>query len=357
MTKQQHGQSIKDIYYNPRIPGSYGGVKSLAKTIGKSKKVTKDWLQTQDTYTLHKTIRRKFPRRKVIVGGPNQQFQADLIDLQQFKKKNKGFSYLLTLIDVFSKFAYVLPLQNKNGNTLLDAFQNLFASGFKTLSLQTDRGKEFINKKVQRFLKDQRVHFFTTQNDDIKASIVERFNRTLKDRMFRYLTHNETNRYIDILPDLVESYNNTYHRSIKMAPSNVDKTNKEEVWQTLYGNFTNETPKILFREGDRVRISKVKKTFEKGYLPSWTGEMFTIYDVQRKTTPPVYRLKDDNGEVLEGTFYQQELQKIAHKEVYRVSRILKERQIRGQKQYLVEWFGYPASFNSWIPSSHMQSYG
>ena len=226
-TTRRRGKNIKDIYYNPRLPGSYGGVQALSTAIGKSKKLVKDWLQAQDTYTLHKSIRRKFPRRKTIVGGPNHQFQADLIDLQQFKKDNNGFSYLLTLIDVFSKFAYVVPLQNKNGNTLLDAFKNLFASGFKTLSLQTDRGKEFINKKLQSFLKGKQVHFFVTQNDEIKASIVERFNRTLKDRMFRYLTHNETRRYIDVLPDFVETYNNTYHRSIKMSPINVDTSIKE----------------------------------------------------------------------------------------------------------------------------------
>ena len=315
-----------------------------------------NWLKTQDTYTLHKPIRRKFQRRRVIVGGKNHQFQADLIDLRALRNKNDGVSYLLTCIDVFTKYAYVIPLKRKTGRSLVKAFETIFKTGEVPLRLQTDKGTEFRNRLFQTFLKKHNVHFFVSQNDDIKAAIVERFNRTLKERMWRYFTKHNTKRYVDILPNLVKSYNKTYHRSIKLAPAQVTSANQEVVWQNLYGQQPSSKSSPLLSEGDRVRISKAKKQFEKGYLPSWTEELFTISEIRHRTAPTTYILKDDSGAILEGSFYLEELQKVADKEVYRISNILKER-VRGrQKQYLVEWLGYPSSFNSWIPANHIQNY-
>ena len=195
-----------------------------------------NWLKTQDTYTLHKPIRRKFQRRRVIVGGKNHQFQADLIDLRALRNKNDGVSYLLTCIDVFSKYAYVIPLKRKTGRSLVKAFETIFKTGEVPLRLQTDKGTEFRNRLFQTFLKKHNVHFFVSQNDDIKAAIVERFNRTLKERMWRYFTKHNTKRYVDILPNLVKSYNKTYHRSIKLAPAQVTSANQEVVWQNFMVN-------------------------------------------------------------------------------------------------------------------------
>ena len=263
---------------------------------------------------------------------------------------------MLTCIDVFSKYAYVIPLKDKSGQSLVKAFDKIFKTGQIPLRLQTDKGTEFKNRQLQTFLKKHNVHFFVSHNDDIKASIVERFNRTLKERMWRYFTKHNTRRYVDVLTDLVKSYNNTYHGSIKLAPVQVNSSNQEFVWQNLYGQQPTSKPSSYLKEGDRVRISKVKKQFEKGYLPSWTEELFTISVVRRRTIPHTYTLKDDNGEILEGSFYSQELQKVADKEVYRIANILKER-VRGkQKEYLVKWLGYPSSFDSSISASHIQKY-
>ena len=169
--------------------------------------------------------------------------------------------------------------------------------------------------------KQHGIDFFVSNNDDIKASIIERFNRTIKDRIYRYLTKHNTKRYLDALPAFVKSYNNSYHRSIKRTPMQVNSTNQEDVWRTLYLVPVKEE-KSYMKEGDRVRISKVKKTFEKGYLPNWTMELFTISRIFSKTKPQTYKLKDDNGDELEGSFYMQELQKVGNKEVYRISNIL-----------------------------------
>ena len=173
--------------------------------------------------------------------------------------------------------------------------------------------------------------------------------------MYRFLTKHNTTRYIDALPDLVKSYNNSYHRSIRRAPSEVNFKNQEVVWRNLYLLPVDENIGEL-KEGDRVRISKVKKTFEKGYLPNWTMELFTISRILHRTKPRTYKLKDDNGDELEGSFYLQELQKVSDQEIYRISNILQHRRNKGRKEVLIEWMGYPSSFNSWIPASNITTY-
>jgi transposase InsO family protein len=140
------------------------------------------------------------------VYGIDHQWQADLVDLGKSASYNKGFKYLLTCIDVLSRYAWIVPLKNKTGKTLKEAFQVIFKSGRQPIRLQTDKGTEFTNRVFQKFLKENDVHFFTTYNEETKASIVERFNRTLKTKMWKYFTHRETIIYIDVLSEMVESY-------------------------------------------------------------------------------------------------------------------------------------------------------
>ena len=142
----------------------------------------------------------------MVVYGIDHQWQADLVDLGKLASYNKGFKYLLTCIDVLSRYAWIVPLKNKTGKTLKEAFQVIFKSGRQPIRLQTDKGTEFTNRVFQKFLKENDVHFFTTYNEETKASIVERFNRTLKTKMWKYFTHRETIIYIDVLSEMVESY-------------------------------------------------------------------------------------------------------------------------------------------------------
>ena len=146
-------------------------------------KKTKDWLATQDTYTLHKPVRYKFPRRKVMSYGIGDLLQCDLVDLSKFAKYNKGVKYLLTVIDVFSKYAYAIPLKSKNDTSLLSAFKILFKHLKTTVKhINTDRGKEFFNSKLKNFFIRKRVNHYATHSE-YKASVVERFNRTLKNTL------------------------------------------------------------------------------------------------------------------------------------------------------------------------------
>ena len=187
--------------------------------------------------------------------------------LSRLKKSNDVTTFLLTVIDVFSKRAWCIPLKNKSAASLVAAFTQLLRER-SPITLQTDKGSEFLNRSLQKLLKQYDVLHISKHNGETKASIVERFNRTLKTRMWRYFTKSQSGRYLDVLQDCVRSYNKTYHRNIGIAPSEVNGTNQESVWKRLYGHEGGGTPQ--FRIGDRVRISKAKRHFEKGYMANWT---------------------------------------------------------------------------------------
>ena len=231
-----------------------------------------------------------------------------------------------------------MPLKTKQGQELVKAFQTILSSGRKPNKLQTDQGTEFLNRVFQKFLRENNIEFFTV-NSGLKASVVERFNRTFKNKMYKYFTAKNTLTYINVLPKLVKSYNNTYHRSIKMKPSQVTKSNEAKVWDTLYCNDVDKRVRYKFQVGDRVRISKAKRIFEKSYLPNFTEEMFTIYKRFARQVP-VYKLKDAAGEILDGTFYEAELQKVIKEDdVYRVEKVLRKRKRKGVVEYFVKWKG------------------
>ena len=209
-------------------------------------------------------------------------------------------------------------------------------------------GSEFTNAKVQTFLRKHNIHFFTTDSDT-KASIVERFNRTLKTRMFKYFTSENTYRYVDVLQSLVNGYNGTYHRSIKMQPKRVRRIHQPVIRQRLYGETTKRRVKAYkYNIGDRVRISKRQTTFAKGYLPGWSEEIFVIRKRSRQREP-VYYLRDLKHEDITGVFYEPELQRVHESTDYRVEKVLRSRKKRGgEKKYFVKWKGWDDSFNSWV---------
>ncbi|KAJ8020517.1 hypothetical protein HOLleu_40127 [Holothuria leucospilota] len=349
---------LNKIYFDPLHPASFGGIGPIRETVKADNKklITtrdiKNWLSTKDTYTLHKPLRRNFKRNRVIVSGIDSQWQADLVDVSSLSRQNKGHRYILTCIDIFSKYAWARVLKNKTGKSIVNAFQSIFKER-QPKSLQTDKGTEFKNQLFQQFLRKNNIHFFTT-NNETKASVVERFNRTLKSRMWRYFTANGNRRYIDVLQKFLVSYNKSLHRSIGKAPEDVNVTNQEEVWQALYGrDFSPDQSEQKFKLelNDPVRISMATRPFRKGYLPQWTDEVFTVSE-RHSRNPPVYTLKDYGGETIEGTFYDYELQKVSKTDhTYRIEKILKRRKRNGRKEYFVKWKGYPSKFNSWVNDS------
>jgi transposase InsO family protein len=345
--------SLKDLYYDPNSSASFGGVEklfSIAKSHNYSKKDVQDWLATQDTYSLHRPVRWHFSRNRTLVSKIDDVWQMDLVDMQAFKKDNNGYGYLLTCIDIFSKYAWAIPIRRKTSDEMGTAFNKIIENR-KPIKVQSDRGSEFLNKSFQDLLSRNGIGFYTTFNET-KASVVERFNRTLKTRMWRYFTHVGRHRYIDIIDKLVNGYNTSFHRSIGMAPVDVTAANSAQVFKKLYPAQDAKKPNL--RVGDSVRISKAKSVFDKGYLPNWTSEIFKIVEVLERRTPPVYILEDVAGEKLKGTFYEQELQKVDKKDddLWRIEKVIKKRVVRGKTQYLVKWEGYEDKHNSWVDNIH-----
>ncbi len=189
------------------------------------------------------------------------------------------------------------------------------------------------------------IELWTTHNE-VKASIVERFNRTLKNRMYKYFTANNTRRYLDILDDLVTGYNNTVHTSIGMKPVNVTESDQVRIRQKLYGKPVSKGYK--YKIGEHVRISKSRRLFKKGYLPNWTDEVFIITGQKRLGTEPVYNIQDLNKEEIEGTFYEVELQRIQLPDEFRVEKVLRKKKVGKKTLHLVKWLGWDNSFNSWV---------
>ena len=276
--KSNVSQQWLSRYHDPSAPGSLGGVQRFAKAQGLPLKKAQRLLEQDVGYTLHKPRRRRFATLPVIVGGLDDQWAADLVEVQRLAKHNRGIRYLLTVVDVLSKYAWVQPLKTKTGVALVKAFEKIVRQGRHPNRLQTDRGKEFYNRTFQRWVDEQDIQHFSTEGD-AKASVVERFNRTLKERLYRYLTTANTLRFDNVLPELVQGYNATRHRSIGMPPEDVTWDNEEAVWKRLYSKRLKGRKKPQFKVGDRVRLNTIHRTFEKGYLPGWTEEVFVVHRV------------------------------------------------------------------------------
>ena len=353
---------LESIYFDPRHPASFSGASKLykiAKAAGKkiTHKQVREWLRKQETYTLHRRLKRKFPRNRVIVGGYMQQWDADLMDMTNLAKYNGGVTYVLVAIDIFSRYLFVEPLKSKQGKEVAKAFAAIFAKGKHPFKIRTDKGTEFTNRIVQQLLRTKGVEHFVTQNEP-KANYAERVIKTLKRKIYMYFTKKQTYEYVSHLQDFAASYNSTPHRSIKMKPADVNYSNEAELWERQYGRPSPWKPvkKFKFEIGDHVRISFIRTTFMREYNEKWSGEIFTVKNRFVRDGIPVYELQDYSGEDIQGTFYQDELQSVVMPEVFRIEKILRRRKVRGEKQSLVRWAGWPAKYDSWISDQELQNY-
>ena len=297
-------KAINELPYKDQQYGTF-----LVKNIIRSKKTLGLGVENHNkilSEELHKPKRKNYPRRKIIVNNIDEIFAADLVEMQKFAKLNKGYRYLLTCIDIFSKFAWVIPLKDKKGVTIKNALEKIFNKR-KPKFLWTDNGKEFYNKQVQDLLNENNIKLYSTNNSEIKSAVIERFNRTFKNMMYKKFTENNNTIFYNILNELVNNYNNKHHSTIKMSPIEGSKKINEKKIKNIY-NFEKTKKPGKFKVGDRVRLSLKKNIFEKGYDTNWTEEIFEIYDIKYSNVP-YYYLKDLNNEKLQGTFYEQELQK------------------------------------------------
>lgn len=293
---------------------------------------------------IHKGARRNFPRRSVIIKGIDDLWQSDLIDIQKYQKVNKGYKFILVVIDAFSKYAWVAPLKTKTKTEVCLAFEKILKIGRRPKNLQTDMGTEFYNDIFQKLMNKYKINHYSTYSTK-KASIVERLIRTLKGKMFKHFSLVGNYKWVGLpLYDLVDKYNNTVHRTTKFNPSAINSTNESIVAKNIQKSQNSTTSKkIKFHVGDIVRISKYKGDFKKGYTPNWSTELFTIFKVN-KSVPITYHIKDQHSIPIKGCFYEQELQKTKCPQIYLVEKVIRK---RGNK-LLVKWLGLSQKENSWI---------
>lgn len=297
---------------------------------------------------LHRQARRNFPRRSTIMRGIDDTLQADLVEMIPYSKENNGMKYILTVINIFSKMGYARPVKNKSGPEVTKAMESILNSlGHPIRNLHVDDGKEFYNKHMKALLKQHKIHMYSTFSTK-KAAICERFNRTLKNKMWKKFSFRGSFKWIDILPSLIDDYNHTKHRTIEMKPYDVTYEDEEFLLNGVYKPDRRITTrkKKTFKVGDFVRISKYKHVFSKGYTPNWTVEVFKVRRVQ-ETNPITYLLTDLDNVEIKGSFYHEELQLAGDPKFYLVERIIRK---KGDKVY-VKWFGFDSSHNSWVNAS------
>lgn len=291
---------------------------------------------------LHSPARKHFKRRKVIIKGIDDLFQADLVDMSAYVRFNRGYRFLLTVIDTFSKYAWVVPLKNKTGKSVMKGMSTVFEEGRIPENLQTDDGTEFFNNDMKNLLVQHKINHYSVYSH-LKASIIERWNRTLKNAMWKEFSMNGSYRWIDIVHTLCNDYNNTFHRTIKMKPVEVNKSNENKLLRDVYKVDEPHLVKTKFHVGQYVRISKHKHVFEKGYTPNWTTEIFKISRVQY-TNPETYLLVDSHDNPIKGGFYKDELQSVKDPKLCLVEKILRKK----GNQVFVKWLGFPEDENSWV---------
>ena len=292
-----------DIASNPEYDGYQRGLASMVykcfdkKSMGSG--ITSSSILADE---LHKPVIKKFNKRKVYLQFKDNIWGIDLADMQSLSRKNKGIKHILCAIDLYSKYAFVVPLKDKKGISIVNAFDKIIKqSNRKPNKIWVDQGGEFYNNVFKKWLSDNNIILYSTYNEG-KSVVAERFIRTLKNKLYKHMAATGKNVYYVVLDDVVSKYNNTKHSTIKMKPIDVGNNNKR-----VYIDEHNEK-RSRFKVGDRVRISKFKNIFAKGYTPNWSEEIF-IVDKINDTVPYTYNIKDLNDEEIIGSFYDRELQK------------------------------------------------
>lgn len=369
-------QYLEKVYQDPSRPGSFSGPEKLYRAVRDEGKYVigrtriKKWLQSQDEYTTNRSIRRKFPVNRVVVQGIDAIFDTDLMDFQRLSSRNDGFRYVLLMIDIFSRFVWARPLKSKSGKDVGKQIDDIFKQGRTPVSIRSDGGQELDNKDVNAVWKKWGVKHYITHNQP-QANYAERSIKTIKSKLYKYMKRNKTWKYIDVLQNVVKGYNNTKHRSLGMAPAEISTRNEMDSRVMQYvirqkGLRKKTTKKITAKKkpfklklGDTVRIPFTKGKFDREYDERFSPEVYKITNRYRRQGINVYSLEDLGKEKIQGTFYQDELQKVNYDPdgEFRIEKVLRSRQRKGQpKEVLIKWLQWPRKFSSWIAESQIKVY-
>ena len=342
-------REIDNVPYKEKPWGTFA-IKQIINTkqkLGMGNNFTMEDLSEE----LNKPVINKFERKKVIVNHIDEIHSCDLVDMVKYSRVNRGYKYIFTNIDIFSKYAWAFHIKSKTIKDIKPCFQKIFKER-KPSYIWSDQESAFFSKEMLKFLKDHNIKIYYTHSN-LKAVIIERFNRSLRELMMKKFFKSNNTVWYNILPELMKTYNNRYHRTIKMKPINVNKTNEKHIKNTVYNyDITNKKPK--YKINDLVRISlKRRQLFDKptGNI-KWSEELFKIYKIN-KLNVITYKLKDMNDEIIKGIFYERELQLNKHTTgEYIIEKIVKT---KGNQVYF-KWKGYSNNFNSWVNKYDIKKY-
>jgi hypothetical protein len=353
-------QTIYNNFLNPSHPTAFSSAGNIRRYYrGKYDMNTiNNTLASVDSYTLHREYKRPKVSNPFFIYSLREQVQMDLIDMRQLSQHNDGITFLLTAIDCFSKKAWVKPLKNKSALTSLQSIKQLTEEIQPPMrAVFFDRGSEFVNKHVVAFLQDRGIKIMHPSSEK-KAAIVERFNRSIQDLIYRYMTENETFRYISVLQDLTAAYNGRGHRTLQYLSPN--EAEKKENWgkvlcalNTYYSKAVGKSQKPKLSVGQTVRVAKLGEKMSRGYQERFNQEYFKIIDINNRMPIPMYKLQSMNdNEIIKGNFYANELQ-VMQGDVFKVDHTLGTRTKGKRKEVLVKWKGFGEQHNSWEPVSNL----
>lgn len=348
---------LDNIFLNPKSGGSYSSANKILKEVerrnyyrGVTLEALEKYLQTKPAYTLYKPSVVKFSTPKVRVNTINSQFEIDLMDISRFSSQNDKYMFVLVAIDVLSKFAMGRPLYTKTGAEVAQALEEIIKLR-PCKQVSSDKGKEFQSHFTQDMLKRYNIrHFFATS----KCPVIERFIRTLRGRIARYMYINKTERFIHDLDNIITGYNFSYHSSIKMRPSSVNFNNAHIAFDNLYGLKGKKPQKprsYRFDVNDTVRLSGIKRgMFTREFFERWTRETFVIQRRFRMDHINMYHVKDCSGERLVGSFYEPELMKVDVSK-FKIEVLEEKTDQNGVKLAKVKYEDFPDKCTEWVLKS------
>ena len=351
-------QDLKENYTKPGHPIAYSGIQQIYSYYNGKIPVKKiqEFLSGNESYTLHREFHKQ-KRNTSFTHFKRYQFQMDLVEIQEHAKYNDNTRYLLNVIDTFTRYAFVRPLKDKKATSVLEEFKSILQEAIqKPYMIVMDKGTEFNNNLFYAFCRDNNIKLVTPQAN-IHAAYIERFNRTLQNIIYKYMTENETNRFVDVLQALVASYNKRKHRIINMSPyeaeNNPENHLKINLLQAKTESYIKKQP-LKFKIGTYVRIAKQKGKFSRSYQEQTAQEIFKIYKIDTTKKIPLYHIETYNGdEQILGGFYSFELTPVSTN-IFRVEKILKKRTVQGIRQLFVKWKGFDAKYNSWINETDIE---
>ena len=328
-----------------------------------STSIDKEAYLEQVSKELHKPFKKIYPRKKVVARFKDEIWSCDLVDMNLFKDWNEH-RYMLNCVDVFTRYAFSCPMMSKSAIDTYAAFTHICEqSGRKPKVLWVDQGKEFYNSVFKKAGYSPDLGTMYSTFGDHKSVICERFNRTMREKMMKILDSRNTRKWDDLIPEIIGWYNNRKHSTLGMTPKEASMKKNEEKIQEVNSLPQDELGKKRvpkFKIGDTVRIARTKHIFERGFDAKWSREVFVVDSVTVPFSikePITYGLVDRKREPITGSFYTEELQPVSDKvkDVFLVEEVLKTRTVKGEKQSLIKWLGYPDKFNSWIPSKDLES--